>query len=134
MRISDWSSDVCSSDLGRDLEGIDDFFGVGVNLDRLRNALSTGQEAERPERPKLREQQDAQFPEREVAIQFVLFPFAIPVICLRAILAPDIGEELLKRLFRLVAGVQIEGFARRPEPAAPILKRSEEHTSEIQSL
>src|SRR3546814_2245104 len=105
MRISDWSSDVCSSDLGRDLEGIDDFFGVGVNLDRLRNALSTGQEAERPERPKLREQQDAQFPEREVAIQFVLFPFAIPVICLRAILAPDIGEE-----------------------------RSEEHTSELQSL
>lgn len=108
--------------LGFDVESLDNVVGVRLNLDRFRNALSTGQEAKRPERPELREQQDAQLPERIVAIQIALFAFAIPVICPRAALTLDIGKEFIKRLYRFATGIQIEGFTRCPEPAASILK------------
>src|SRR3546814_9241555 len=112
MRISDWSSDVCSSDLvehrvvgrrGAAMQG-----EAGITTRKLGVGAPAGQRHRKPERLAAGRMQFA-----------VASPAALPVARERA--APFEGAEAVAQ----VGGVH----ARCAQP-----ERSEEHTSELQSL
>src|SRR3546814_9041424 len=94
MRISDWSSDVCSSDLFRDLEALDR---------ETREALADGFTA-----------------------KAAIHPAQIPVI--NAALTPD--AEQIAWAEAVLAALDGKGAGRLEGR----MVRSEEHTSELQSL
>src|SRR3546814_9454865 len=91
MRISDWSSDVCSSDLPRHLAGVDD--GL-CDRDRECDNFVESLAVENPE----------------------------------PVRSSDFNEMFATGLVPM--GIVREGFGRDAE----LLRRSEEHTSELQSL
>src|SRR3546814_4171918 len=101
MRISDWSSDVCSSDLGEE---------------RLWHPLPPAQPAARPvpSRAELGRRPEAQRPDD-----------------------PGYGgggaDRRPQRRFPVRQAGNLDAAERRPDPL-PVATRSEEHTSELQSL
>src|SRR3546814_10474229 len=133
MRISDWSSDVCSSDLDVGAEGVVRLRHVGVialqldvavriGVDRVLDADVVIIDRDRQSRREARREHGA---ERERVGGFLLeveiaAVGAVEVVArLRIFLRRAVGRLLREQ--RLDAGV---------EPAT----RSEEHTSELQSL
>src|SRR3546814_1983947 len=113
MRISDWSSDVCSSDLNQDnrehdLLDSDDYYqfegGLAAAVEHLsgRRPLSYHNDHSRPDRPVVRTLED------------------------------EIGRIVRARVTnpKWIAGMMRHGY----KGAFEIAARSEEHTSELQSL
>src|SRR3546814_2518433 len=97
MRISDWSSDVCSSDLGRKDRVVDDRNGSK----KLDDPDDIGQRGRLEQRDKLRDQGREHVAER-------------------------LGEHHAKQR---LARIEADGTG-----GVPLTLRSEEHTSELQSL
>src|SRR3546814_8032666 len=125
MRISDWSSDVCSSDLAAGLAEADEFGKL-----RLDDRVGAGAERLREQKPET----DHQFGVDAVAdLGFEMHPVELALripFCMIGIadmldLAP--GNEHIVEI-----GHRIEFVADRGE--RPVIRRSEEHTSELQSL
>src|SRR3546814_2131640 len=107
MRISDWSSDVCSSDLSHEaLRGLAAPFGACGRTGPMRQGAADRRDGAqilvRPDRPQPR-------PGRRIARRRA-----------RANPAPRSGS--------------LAGAARRPRISGQCHLRSEEHTSELQSL
>src|SRR3546814_3129534 len=118
MRISDWSSDVCSSDLPADVldrrQGVANrHFAVGRALD-----------PEIPPRPVdvRREQRDPQL--------LQLLPESVQLVGVAHVVGHRRGQELGRAI-----GLQIGGLIGDQGVCGGMaLVRSEEHTSELQSL
>src|SRR3546814_2908209 len=113
MRISDWSSDVCSSDLQARID----------SLHRIRRAL--GAARARQHRPTLRNGIDLAFrvfvrTQRRAVVE-VGTPVPLPV--------PAVLVDIDAQPFRLFAA-----FRRKGAIIAAIGTGAEEHTSDIQSL
>src|SRR3546814_5701656 len=122
MRISDWSSDVCSSDLHAKLVG--DLFGIkgpafAIGGDRCRLAI-----------------------ERQLAVLEFQRPFE--QMSRRAFVIGEGGKRIARPFGGIAqvdeedAGARAVGGARLRRPARradlDLGRRSEEHTSELQSL
>src|SRR3546814_9443710 len=126
MRISDWSSDVCSSDLLAEIQGKDKQAGVAALL--LNARVGAGCIAGRFHGP-------AQFLLAEIGNR--------PSSRFLAHKLLDIAPECFKRRHdtsrRLAGGRDVSGNRARHGfngslVVSPVLARSEEHTSELQSL
>src|SRR3546814_5139848 len=127
LRISDWSSDVCSSDLHADLE---DFGGAG-QLRIFAVVEQIGAVAPQPRHDRLAAfgmhpdlARQAEQPQRIIEIE---------------ILGRDVlGDRRALRLLALAEldiGAEAPAALRHLEPAVGVrAKRSEEHTSELQYL
>src|SRR3546814_1855098 len=100
MRISDWSSDVCSSDLARQRQHLAGFHDTAFQL--------------------------AELVSQNLRLPFV--KFAIRGIS-RNLAAKDIGKRMRHDL-----GTSPDAQSRQRDAAFQRLGRSEEHTSELQSL
>src|SRR3546814_1472256 len=125
MRISDWSSDVCSSDLSRFRGRLCTFQAMRIaakrwQLRRIRLAL-----------PQNRHYLIAQG--LPVLVGFVQGP-ALPGLAFNSLIKefkPCVSSFLLLPLSALLSASPL---ARKPLKKPPKLQRSEEHTSELQSL
>src|SRR3546814_5430817 len=120
MRISDWSSDVCSSDLVRSKEKVE-LAALGRKMydeiaRRLPNKVGDKARAAARERLKL---------EDDTALYVAIGKRQLSDDALLEALVPGITAEMKSKPGKLKQGaaVSIEG-----------LTRSEEHTSELQSL
>src|SRR3546814_10249644 len=136
MRISDWSSDVCSSDL--DIAKVDHDLAAhrrghprpveGQVLLPLRQhhgnigIFQTG-----PEVPAIGKRRAVQSDLRHLDGAGVMRPYL-------SALARESGEQVERRRLAHVVGVGLEGKAEHCDPLAGEVARSEEHTSELQSL
>src|SRR3546814_7561018 len=101
MRISDWSSDVCSSDLGPDRFTLSEVDPDQLNFFELKRAIDNLRDTGRPTGP------------------------------LEAALHHKISGPLAALLMPLLGAVAGFGLARSGKL---FVRRSEEHTSELQSL
>src|SRR3546814_4451838 len=110
MRISDWSSDVCSSDLARIADQ-----PRGEQRHHRRDRHDVGQQRRVPPTAADRCQRPA--PQAQVAFQ---------------LRNPRVGEVPAHVRADVVAALLACGLARKPQRAP--CNRSEEHTSELQSL
>src|SRR3546814_3389399 len=112
MRISDWSSDVCSSDLFRHQRGI--------VSERLRT---------------LARQELLQDEGLDGGLDRVVFHFASRVcVLVRVRLAADCRWSWCRQAERLRPCLHGLVYATRDNLVRPGIRRSEEHTSELQSL
>src|SRR3546814_4631644 len=110
MRISDWSSDVCSSDL----------FGAAVRDAQARRRqwlIAQGFAVETNGAVRYRSDMLPALQRRELLRN-----------------AGQLSDELGMGFVETCPGEQIEGVLRRPVELASGRYRSEEHTSELQSL
>src|SRR3546814_3817903 len=114
MRISDWSSDVCSSDLLERLEAGERVGAAAVGQDDRRIRREIGR----------RQRIDARAEEQIAAEERI--GRRVEIDRREDVGADDVGRETLAVL--RIVGARGEG-----QPVAD-LERSEEHTSELQSL
>src|SRR3546814_7403997 len=128
MRISDWSSDVCSSDLGTFIIAFGD--GLGVDHRLGAHVVGAGDELGHALRP-----------EHRGALGAHLVEFGEPTL----IAATACGDATFEPVrFELQFGVELVGGAgflgidrlgpRLEAAVADLAARSEEHTSDLQSL
>src|SRR3546814_9126800 len=115
MRISDWSSDVCSSDLELDAEH------AALPLHRAQEYLMTQDVGQAPDDGQTESGAAASLARRIVELMELLED--PPALLLRD---ADPGIPDLD--------AQLAVAAPAPEQDAPFRRRSEEHTSELQSL
>src|SRR3546814_3572200 len=124
MRISDWSSDVCSSDLVRAVGCVPTFLGrllvdVGPVEDLVLGELAVGDRAER----RARQVQVMRRRQSEVIV-------GDAVLRLLAL-----GQCFLGRVVQVPGGIAPgTEVVLVDDDAIPVDQRSEEHTSELQSL
>src|SRR3546814_9041210 len=119
MRISDWSSDVCSSDLGFQSQFRARLFCWIEGVDEIKTLADTCQHAER-------EHIDLHEPQ---SINIVLVPFNEGAVLHRCIVN---GYSLVQPVLgQYKSAHMLRQMARELEKLAD---RSEEHTSELQSL
>src|SRR3546814_5277111 len=126
MRISDWSSDVCSSDLGFCVIGL--VGGVGIAIDtsvayNVKSRLSAAVDA-----AALAGARAFASPTRDADIE-KFFEANFPAGYMGSVLEPlGIASDPEARTVTVTANATIPTFFMR------VLGRSEEHTSELQSL
>src|SRR3546814_7687224 len=123
MRISDWSSDVCSSDLQRE-ERNAELDGAGDAAAHRLRALAVPQSARQA--AGVRPAPVAVHDDGDVARRCRIQGNACVVHCL---LRPELAES--ERVLRHITDPRPGGS---PPPSEPGPRRSEEHTSELQSL
>src|SRR3546814_10000937 len=116
MRISDWSSDVCSSDLGG--EGTED---DAVHVDRPQPPEGELQGSTQVV-GKIEQGRDGDAHRRGQHQ-----PEHAPV-------EPQPDEPAVNQLVQVLRPQLSRTLYHRPPPAPPVRSRSEEHTSELQSI
>src|SRR3546814_7838872 len=123
MRISDWSSDVCSSDLFRGRGGRD----RELTIPEL---VRTGGDIREPE--EFRRASIANFNHRMVQVAAM---FALPLLALSLAIPPKRSTSALGVFLSIVIIVTYHKINEYAEQMGALGRiRSEEHTSELQSL
>src|SRR3546814_3779064 len=132
MRISDWSSDVCSSDLTRRfLAGTLDIFRItaAILVDAVRRQFQHAIGQRRQEMPVMRDEKHRALVRRQRPDQHFL---CVEVEVVRRL----VEHEEIRRVEQHGRHYQPRLLAARQDPATllDLIARSEEHTSELQAL
>src|SRR3546814_3607221 len=137
MRISDWSSDVCSSDLGslvaRQQQG-------GGEIHHQAALLLLQRPARRQQGDHLGQRRGRLGPGAPAPVDVGAKLLGIEAVVVvqrrqRLVAAPEVGERARRELTALCGNRLVEAFGRAAvERRQAGLGRSEEHTSELQSL
>src|SRR3546814_4063347 len=117
MRISDWSSDVCSSDLLATLEQIEDFRALAQNAQQVVTSTKNLKKAKREKDGALdpgqkKEQSDTAKQRKEIRETLQKFIARLPVLMyvsdFRDYALKDVIESLDSALFERVTGLTVE--------------------------